>query len=41
MIGRDKSFHPLRTGKETHTLIFHAIRFSDFLPKWRTATYFI
>ena len=41
MIGRYKSFHPLLTRKETHTLTFHAIRFLDFLPKWRTATYFI
>ena len=32
--------HPLRTKKVTHIPIFRLIPFSDYLPKWRTATYF-
>lgn len=32
--------HPLRTKKATHSPISHVIPFSDFQPKWRTATYF-
>ncbi len=41
MIGRCRLFRPSRTRKAMHDPISHTIRFSDFLPKWKIAIYFI
>ena len=41
MIGKCGLCHPSRTRKAMRNPTSHTIRFSDFPPKWKIATYFI